>query len=157
MRAFHWLLFFVILFAFQPCFAQVQKGKASYYAAKFEGRRTASGEPYHPDSMTCAHRTYPFGTLLNVHCPAKSTTVLVRVNDRGPFVKGRIIDVSGKAAQELNMVQKGVATVEVSEFVPEDIVVIFPTPEVPDKMIAKRVRIRTDIDTPALRESLPDQ
>ena len=70
----------------------VQKGKASYYPKKFTGRRTASGERLHHDSLTCAHRTYPFGTLLKVTNPANGKHVIVRVTDRGPYVKGRIIE-----------------------------------------------------------------
>ena len=75
----------------------VQTGKASYYAKKFTGRRTASGERLHHDSLTCAHRTYPFGTLLKVTNPANGKVVIVRVTDRGPYVKGRIIDLSVRA------------------------------------------------------------
>ena len=67
----------------------VQTGKASYYAKKFSGRKTASGERLHHDSLTCAHRTYPFGTQLKVTNPANGKTVIVRVTDRGPYVKGR--------------------------------------------------------------------
>ncbi len=155
MKAYLWLLLGVSTFAFQPCFGQVQKGKASFYAEKFKGRRTANGERYHPDSMTCAHRTYPFGTMLKVYCPAKKTSVIVRVNDRGPFVKGRIVDLSGKAARQLDIVLKGVAVVEVSKFVQEDIVAIFPKPSIPDRLVAKRVRIRIDVDPHSQRRRLP--
>ena len=64
----------------------VQQGKASFYAKSFNGRKTASGERLHPDSLTCAHRTYPFGTKLKVYNPANGRSVIVRVTDRGPFV-----------------------------------------------------------------------
>ena len=92
-----------------------QSGKASFYAKKFNGRKTASGEPLHPDSLTCAHRTYPFGTRLKVLNPANGRTVIVRVTDRGPFVRGRIIDLSWRAAKELGIIAKGVASVIVQK------------------------------------------
>lgn len=92
-----------------------QKGKASFYAKHFNGRRTASGEPLHKDSLTCAHRTYPFGTLLKVYNPANRRSVVVRVTDRGPFVRGRIIDLSWRAAKELDIISQGVAMVIVQK------------------------------------------
>lgn len=92
-----------------------QKGKASFYAKRFHGRKTASGERLHPDSLTCAHRSYPFGTMLRVYNPANGRSVNVRVTDRGPFVQGRIIDLSWRAAKELGIIGQGVATVFVSK------------------------------------------
>ena len=113
--------------------AQSQSGKASFYPKKFTGRKTASGERLHHDSLTCAHRTYPFGTLLKVTNPENNKHVIVRVTDRGPYVKGRIIDLSVKAAQELGIVAQGIAPVIVEHyssaiipFKPED---IFEQPE----------------------------
>ena len=107
----------------------VQTGKASYYAKKFSGRKTASGERLHHDSLTCAHRTYPFGTQLKVTNPANGKTVIVRVTDRGPYVKGRIIDLSVRAARELGIIAQGIAPVIVERynpsiipFKPEDII-----------------------------------
>jgi rare lipoprotein A len=107
----------------------VQKGKASYYPKKFSGRRTASGERLHHDSLTCAHRTYPFGTMLKVTNPANGKHVIVRVTDRGPYVKGRIIDLSVRAARELGIISQGIAPVTVERysetiipFKPEEIV-----------------------------------
>ena len=94
----------------------VQHGKASYYAKSFHGRKTASGERLHPDSLTCAHRTYPFGTKLKVYNPATGRSVIVRVTDRGPFIRGRIIDLSWRAAKELDIVSKGVAVVTVQKY-----------------------------------------
>ena len=76
-------------------------GKASYYANKFHGRRTSDGSIYHRDSMTCAHRTLPFGTILKVRNVKNGKEVIVKVNDRGPFCKGRIVDLSYAAAREL--------------------------------------------------------
>lgn len=89
-------------------------GSASYYAAKFDGRRTASGERFDNDAMTAAHRTLPFGSRLRVTNPANGRSVVVRVNDRGPFTRGRMIDVSRAAAEELGMVARGHATVDIA-------------------------------------------
>ena len=93
--------------------AQDQRGKASYYSKRATGARTSSGEKLHHDSMTCAHRTYPFGTILKVTCPTTGRSVNVKVTDRGPFGKGRIIDLSWGAARELGILAMGVATVHV--------------------------------------------
>ena len=97
----------------------VQKGKASYYSKRFHGRRTASGERLHPDSLTCAHRNYPFGTLLKVKYLGNGREIVVKVNDRGPFKRGRVIDLSYRAAKELGMLAQGVGAVEVSVYHPE--------------------------------------
>ena len=93
--------------------AQVQTGKASYYSKKWTGRRTASGERVHHDSMTCAHRKYPFGTLLRVTNQKNGRQVVVRVNDRGPYGRGRIIDLSWGAAKAIDMLAAGVVPVAV--------------------------------------------
>ena len=112
------------LFTFSSLNAQtLQQGKASFYARKLAGRRTANGERLHPDSMTCAHRTYPFGTRLRVYNPANGRSVIVRVTDRGPYVRGRIIDLSWRAAKTLDIVSKGVAMVIVQKV--SDIMVPF--------------------------------
>ncbi len=87
-------------------------GKASYYAGKFIGRPTASGEIYDPWAMTAAHRTLPFGTWVRVTRRATGQQVIVRINDRGPFVRGRIIDLSKAAAEDLDMIGPGVVEVE---------------------------------------------
>ena len=99
-----------------PLFSQVQSGKASFYSKKFSGRKTASGERLHHDSLTCAHRTYPFGTLLRVTNPANGKNVIVRVTDRGPYVRGRIIDLSMRAAREIGIIAQGIAPVIVEKF-----------------------------------------
>lgn len=93
--------------------AQTNRGKASYYSKRATGARTASGEKLHHDSMTCAHRSYPFGTLLKVTNLSNDKEVIVRVTDRGPFTRGRIIDLSYGAAKELGMLAQGIAMVEV--------------------------------------------
>ena len=90
------------------------KRKASYYGNKFHGRRTSDGSRYHKDSLTCAHRTLPFGTLLKVRNQKNGREVVVKVTDRGPFGPGRIVDLSMAAAREIGMVQQGVVPVEVT-------------------------------------------
>ena len=90
-----------------------QTGVASYYADKYHGRRTASGERFDQRKMTAAHRTLPFGTKVRVTDPANGRSVVVRVNDRGPFVKGRVIDLSRAAAERLGIVRAGLADVRI--------------------------------------------
>jgi len=90
------------------------QGSASYYAAKFHGRRTASGEPFDNRAMTAAHRTLPFGSLVRVTNPVTGASVVVRINDRGPFTRGRMIDVSRAAAEQLSLIAPGHATVELA-------------------------------------------
>ncbi|WP_315718926.1 MULTISPECIES: septal ring lytic transglycosylase RlpA family protein [unclassified Bradyrhizobium] len=86
-------------------------GLASYYS---EGQKTASGERFNPSELTAAHRSLPFGTRLQVTNVKTGRSVVVRVNDRGPFVQGRVVDVSYSAAQALGMINTGVAPVKVS-------------------------------------------
>lgn len=93
-----------------------QTGLATFYGKKFSNRKTASGEVYRKDSMVCAHRTYAFGTLLKVRCLDNNKEVVVRVIDRGPFRKKRIIDLSYAAAKELDIIRHGVAQVELYEY-----------------------------------------
>ncbi len=90
------------------------RGSASYYAAKFHGRRTASGERFNNGDMTAAHRTLPFGSLVRVTNVASGKSVVVRINDRGPFIAGRMIDVSRAAAEDLGLVARGHGTVEIA-------------------------------------------
>jgi rare lipoprotein A len=87
-----------------------QTGTASYYANKFEGRKTASGEVFRQDSLTAAHKSLPFGTLLKVTNLSNDSVVIVKVNDR-IGTSSRVIDLSLKAAQQLNFVQKGLTKV----------------------------------------------
>ena len=89
----------------------LDEGVASYYGASFRGRPTASGEPFDPDGLTAAHRTLPFGTCLRVESARTGRSVEVRVNDRGPFVEGRILDLSERAARDLGLTAQGVARV----------------------------------------------
>ena len=96
------------IFAQEP-----QKGKASYYSKRATGSRTSSGERLHHDSLTCAHRTHPFGTMLKVTNVQNGKSVVVKVTDRGPYGRGRIIDLSWGAAKELGILSQGVAMVTV--------------------------------------------
>ena len=87
-------------------------GLASWYGEQFHGNQTASGEIYDMHQHTAAHRTLPFGTVVRVRVVENRKSVVVRINDRGPFVSGRVIDLSYAAARDLGMVQAGVAEVE---------------------------------------------
>jgi rare lipoprotein A len=89
----------------------VGRGRASYYADSFSGRRTANGEFYDPNAYTAAHRTLPFGSILRVTREKTGDWVLVRVNDRGPYSGGRVIDLSKQAAKRLSMLKDGVVKV----------------------------------------------
>lgn len=89
------------------------RGFASYYADKFEGRSTANGETFHQNELTGAHRTFPFGTVVKVTNIKNNRSVIIRINDRGPFAEGRIIDLSRHAAEEIDMIRAGVAEVEI--------------------------------------------
>jgi rare lipoprotein A len=92
--------------------AFTQTGQGSYYADKFRGRPTASGTPYRPSKLTAAHNTLPFGTKIRVTNTRTGRSVKVTVNDRGPHVKGRIVDLSKKAARRIGLVDAGVAPVQ---------------------------------------------
>lgn len=108
---------FLFLFLFQlvglTVFGQVQTGKASFYADKFEGSPTASGEKYKHNKLTAAHKTLPFGTRVKVTNLSNNQSVEVVVNDRGPYVENRVIDLSKSAAEKLGFVNQGIAEVKV--------------------------------------------
>lgn len=90
-----------------------ERGKASWYGKQFHGKKTANGEVYDMYAMTAAHKILPMNTMLLVRNLENGRQTVVRVNDRGPFVRGRIIDLSYRAARELGMVNKGVASIEI--------------------------------------------
>jgi len=94
-------------------FAQIQKGTASYYADKFEGKQTASGEKYKHKKLTAAHKTLPFGTIVKVTNLENQESVEVRINDRGPFVTGRVIDLSRSAAEKLKFINQGLTEIQI--------------------------------------------
>jgi len=110
--------------------AYVERGVASWYGKAFAGRRTASGERFDPAAFTAAHPTLPFGSMVRVTNLANGRSVMVRVNDRGPFVRGRVLDCSEAAARQLGFRSRGVAQVALDW--PED-----ATPPVPP---ARRAR-----------------
>lgn len=87
-------------------------GTASWYGPKFQGRRTASGEKFDRESLTAAHLTLPFDTLVRVTNESNGKSVIVRINDRGPFTGNRIIDLSQRAAQTIGIIESGVGSVK---------------------------------------------
>ncbi|MFN4145166.1 MAG: septal ring lytic transglycosylase RlpA family protein [Runella sp.] len=113
-------LFYLVLFFFfsvnLPTSAQLlgkeEKGKASFYAKKFNGRKTSLGEIFNQKEFTAAHRTLPFNTMVEITNLTNNKSVIVRVNDRGPYHRSRLIDLSHAAAEYLGIVKTGVATVK---------------------------------------------
>ena len=101
----------LVLFSLSETLGQMV-GNASYYADKFQGRRTANGETYSKFGFTGAHRTLPFGTRVKVTRTDNGRSVVVRINDRGPFSHDRVIDLSRAAAEQINMIQAGIVRVE---------------------------------------------
>lgn len=98
----------------EPEATSLGSGTASYYGREFHGRRTASGERFDMNALTAAHRTLPFGTRLRVTNPRTGQSVVVRINDRGPFHGSRLIDVSHAAASQLGLIARGKGTVELA-------------------------------------------
>ncbi|MDX1464891.1 MAG: septal ring lytic transglycosylase RlpA family protein [Halomonas sp.] len=94
--------------------AKTQQGVASFYSDRFQGRTTASGEPFDQQALTAAHPTLPFGTRVVVTREDNGREVEVLINDRGPYAKGRIIDLSKRAAKALGMLKRGTVPVEIS-------------------------------------------
>ncbi len=90
-----------------------ETGIASYYAATYDGRKTANGEIFHSSDFTAAHKKLPFGTKVKVTNLKNGKTVKVRINDRGPFVTGRIIDLTRAAAKKIDMLNDGVVQVKI--------------------------------------------
>ena len=99
--------------AARKCRGTCEQGRASWYGGHFHGRETASGETYDKEALTAAHPRLPFGTVVRVTNQKNGWSVDVRINDRGPFAKGRIIDVSEAAARQLGMIGDGVVPVSV--------------------------------------------
>jgi len=101
------------LFAQEARFSIIEEGFASWYGSEFAGRPTANGEIYNPSLLTAAHQSLPFGTMVKVTNLANGKTVSVRINDRGPFKPGRIIDLSQEAATKIDLVVMGVSNVRI--------------------------------------------
>lgn len=113
-----WGISIILYFAAVPLYAEqqgrTQYGIASFYAEKFHGRQTASGEIYNMNDLSAAHPSLPFDTVVEVENLDNGRKVRVYINDRGPFVEGRIIDVSKRAAENLGMLKAGLARVKVT-------------------------------------------
>lgn len=117
MRTLFWLVSLILLSAFMYR-AVLEKGRASYYSSKFEGRKTASGEIFRQDGLTAAHKTLPFGTQVKVTNLKNDSTIVLKINDRLSKSSGHCIDVSLKAAKKLNFVKDGVANVTIEKLTP---------------------------------------
>ena len=105
-------MFFLKAQTIQPDWKKFQSGQASYYSRRYNGVKTSSGKILNADSLVCAHRSLPFGTKVKVINLKNGKSVIVKVIDRGPFGKGRVIDVSYAAADSLGLIKSGVAQVE---------------------------------------------
>ena len=134
--------------------AQIETGYASFYASRFTGKQTASGEKFHNDSLTCAHRTLPFGTMLRVVNLSNNRSVTVRVNDRGPFVRGRIVDLTRRAAQLLGFANLGMTKVSV-----QPVNMILPPLEITSFHTIPRIWNEEDVEMimewPSIEPALP--
>ncbi len=117
---------------------EFQQGKASWYGPRFNGRRTASGERYNMHELTAAHKTLPFGTLVRVRSLVNGREVDVRITDRGPFSRGRVIDLSRAAAEAIGMLGLGVK--DVLLLVPESTPAVVEAPPAPVKRRPAPVR-----------------
>jgi rare lipoprotein A len=121
--AIFWLTFVVLaapfaanstpIFSENATFAKEEYGIASYYADAFHGKKTANGEKYDMYDLTCAHKSFPFGTMLRVTRLDNNKSITVRVNDRGPYAKGHVIDLSLKAANKIDLVKIGITKVKI--------------------------------------------
>ena len=125
------LFFFLFILISIPVVCAQESGYASFYSKRLHGRHTSDGGHYHNDSLTCAHKTYPFGTLLLVRNPKNDNEVIVKVTDRGPHIRNRLIDLSYCAAERLDIIRTGIAKVEVTkiDLLPEQIR-LMPVPKV---------------------------
>ena len=117
-RFFSWVLCLLVAIA-RPAGTQtpgdtlITSGKASFYADRFHGQETSSGDVFNANDFTAAHRTLPFGTIVSVTNKSNGRNVIVRINDRGPFIKSRIIDITRSAAKKLRMIPLGVVPVRI--------------------------------------------
>ena len=112
-RRIGWALAAAVALSSTGAAAAETEGVASWYGARFDGRPTASGEPFDMTALSAAHRTLPFGTLVRVTNRANGLSVVVRINDRGPAEPGRIIDLSRAAASAIGLRRKGVGRVRI--------------------------------------------
>lgn len=122
------ILFLIKLGFFLDSFAQIaikKEGNASYYGAQFHGKPTANGEIFNMNNLTAAHPRLPFNSLVKVTNTHNNKSVVVRINDRGPFAKNRIIDLSKAAAEKLQMIERGTALVTLEVIKPYSIQSIY--------------------------------
>ena len=124
------LISILLLFVATTIVIAEQHGKASFYSNKLKGHHTTDGGKYHPDSLTCAHLTYPLGTILKVRNPKNNSEVIVKVTDRGPHSRRLIIDLSYSAAEVLDIVRYGIAQVEITKLdsMPRKYTALLPIP-----------------------------
>jgi rare lipoprotein A len=132
------ILTMLALAALPEAYAQVKLGKmetgnASYYSARFHGRKTSFGEIHKSSELLAAHRSYPLNTMLEVTNLENDEKVIVRVNDRGPFSRHRVIDLSKEAARLLGILAKGVANVSIRVVGMEGMVLLSPNEEIDPK------------------------
>lgn len=123
-----------------------ETGQASYYGDEFNGKKTASGEIYNMNDFTAAHRTLPFGTKVKVTNTKNNKTIIVRINDRGPFKHGRIIDLSKAAAKEIDLIKYGVVDVKI-----ETVSDTIEPPVIPDN----NINLRKGYYTSELKKTSP--
>lgn len=109
------------------CLHAQKVGNATFYSNRLHGQRTSDGSRYHRDSLTCAHRTYKLGTILQVTNPQNGKSVVVKVTDRGPYSRRLMIDLSYRAAKEIGIIGSGYSVVEVTEL-PPDVVIPLKAP-----------------------------
>ncbi|GAB3960923.1 hypothetical protein GCM10028805_59380 [Spirosoma harenae] len=121
------MLFFSNMKSAEALPSLIQKGKASFYSKKFNGRKTAYGERVSAEALEGAHRHFPLNTLVEVTNLDNNRSVIVRINDRGPFSKGRVIDLTHAAARALGMVSKGIANVSLRVVGKGRPIALFPT------------------------------
>lgn len=147
--------FLSTLFLFFFLHSQAQEmGLAGYYSDEFQGRKTASGEPYDKSELTAAHKTFEFGTYVRVTRLDNKKSVVVRINDRGPYIKDRVVDISRKAAEGLDLIRDGRAQVKL-EVVPKS--EISAAPEKKDELTAKSGELTSTqpTSTPAEKPAPP--
>lgn len=131
----------------------IENGEASYYADKFQGRPTSSGEIFNQAELTAAHNSLPFGTLVKVTNIVNQISVIVKINDRGPFKPGRIIDLSRAAAEKINLVKTGTAQVKV-EVLKEKEVLVAENPN-PTNTVSARTLSPLKVSNPVKNPNPP--
>lgn len=133
------LILILFTIAWQPdAFSQVSLGKtetgrASYYSTRFHGKKTSFGEVHKSSELSAAHRTYPYNTMLEVTNLDNDKKVIVRVNDRGPYSKNRLVDISKEAAKQLGMITQGVGNVSIKVVGMEGMVLLDKNEEIDPK------------------------